>query len=71
MRDDKFSSFFVLKMISLAYLLGCELKLIFLWKAKLLILDKSLFNSVAEVFTWWIVENKAVFSAYNLAFDDR
>ena len=62
---------FLLKIISWTFLLWSGLKLIFHWKAHLLIWYKSLFNSFAEVSTSCITENKDVSSASNFEFDDK
>ena len=58
--------FFLLNIISCAYLLGSGLKLIFHWKAQSLMNFKSLVLSLAEVLTSWATENKKVSSANNL-----
>ena len=62
---------FLLKIISWAFFLDSGLKLIFQWKAQILILYKSLSNSFAEVSTLWITENEDVSSTNNFPFDDR
>ena len=56
---------FLLKIISWACLLVSGLKLLYHWKAHLLIWYKWLLNSFAEVSTSWITENKDVSSANN------
>ena len=58
--------FFLLNIVSCAYLQGSWLKLIFHWKAQLLINVKSLLISLAEVLMSWTTENKEVSSANNL-----
>ena len=45
--------------------------LIFHWKAQLLILFNSLFNSRAEVFLSCVTENRNVYSANNFAVEDK
>ena len=62
---------FLLKITSLAYLLGSRLKFIFHWYAQLLFLTKSSIISHLVVLPSWITEYDDVLSSNNLAFDNR
>ena len=70
---DGCGSFFILrlKITSWACLLGSGLKLIFHWKAHLLIFFRSSFNSLAEAFTSWTTENNDVSSAKSFTLEDK
>ena len=69
---DGCGSFFILqlKITSWACLLGSGLKLIFHWKAHLLIFFRSSFNSLAEPFTSLTNENNDVSAAKSFTLED-
>ena len=62
---------FRLKMTSCGCFFGSGLKLIFHWKAYLYIFAKLLFISRAEVLLSRITENKEIWSANSLVFEDN
>ena len=70
---DGCGSFFILllKITSWSCLLGSGLKLIYHWKAHLLIFFRPSFDSLAEAFTSWTTENNDVSSAKSFTLEDK
>ena len=61
--------FLRLNMVSWACFVGSVLKLIFHCRAHVFILERSLFNRLAETVILWTTENSDVSSAKNLTFE--